>query len=193
MYSQQRTAILLDHDLEALNLPYKYDWKQVTVPRDFQNQLGVVKGDTLIIRPHMLSKTAACVVVGDGPMSDMGNDNDRVNADTRRIIKTKIGQAVLVEKIDVIPAEEIKVEWFIHSLIKKYIEPELRQMITDLLRQFIFIELADLPLMTADRFVTTLTLPDNPEHTYNVTYWIRKLKPGFPVVKLIPATKLEVY
>ena len=86
MYSQQRMAILLDHDLDAMALPYKHNWKQVTVPRDFQNQLGVVKGDTLIIRPNMLSKTAACVVVGDGPLDDMGNDIVRVNSHTRRII-----------------------------------------------------------------------------------------------------------
>lgn len=193
MYSQQRTAILLDHDQNSMNLPYKHTWKQVTLPNDFQNQLGVVRGDALIIRPHMLSKTAACVVVGNGPAKDMGNDIVRVDADTRRIIKSSIGQAVLVEKIDVIPAEEIKIEWFISSMVKKYIEPSTSQKITDTLRDFIFVELADLPLMIADRFKTVLTLPDNPEHSFNVTYWLRKIKPGFPVVKLVPSTQLIVY
>lgn len=193
MYSQQRLAILLDHDPSSLNLPYKHSWKQVTLPNDFQNQLGVVRGDTLIIRPHMLSKTAACVVVGTGPAKDMGNDIVRVDAGTRRIIKTSVGQQVLVEKIDVIPAEEIKIEWYVSSMIKKHIEEHTKQKITYTLKDFLFVELADLPLMQADRFQTILTLPDNPEHSYNVTYWIRKIKPGFPVVKIVPSTRLTVY
>lgn len=192
MYSQQRTAILLDHDLNSINLPYKHNWKQITLPIDLQNQLGVVKGDTVIIRPNMLSKTAACVVVGEGPLNDIGNIV-RVDTYTRKIIKTAIGQIVLVEKIDVIPADEIRIEWFISSIVKKYIEPDVRQSITNFLREIIFIELADLPLMKADRFKTSIILPDRPEHSYKITYWIRNLKPGFPVVKLIPSTKLDVF
>ena len=193
MYSQQRTAILLDHDSSSLNFPYKHVFKQVTLPSDFQNRLGVVKGDSLIIRPHMLSKTAACVVVGEGPSEDMGNDIVRINSVARRIIKSVVGQAVLVEKIDVIPAEKIEIEWYITTMVKRHMDPALRQNITSILNDFLFIELSDLPLMIADRFTTTLTLPNNPEHTYNVTYWIRKLKPGFPVVKLVPSTKLHIY
>ena len=193
MYSQQRTAILLDHDSSSLNFPYKHVFKQVTLPSDFQNRLGVVKGDSLIIRPHMLSKTAACVVVGEGPSEDMGNDIVRINSVARRIIRSVVGQAVLVEKIDVIPAERIEIEWYVTSMIKRHMDPALRQSITNILNDFLFVELADLPLMIADRFTTTLTLPNNPEHTYTVTYWIRKLKPGFPVVKLVPSTKLHIY
>lgn len=193
MFSQQRTAILLEHDTSSIDLPYKHTWKQITLPHDFQNQLGVVRGDTLIIRPNMLSKTAACVVVGSGPDKDMGNDIVRVNSETRRIIKTAVGQPVLVEKIDVIEADHIHIEWFISSLIKKHIEPETKQIITNTLVGFIFQELADLPLMQADRFITSITLPDNPEHTYKVTYWIRKFKPGFPVIKIVPTTILHVF
>ncbi len=192
MYSQQRFAILLDQDSNFQNLPYKHAFKQVTLPTDLQNQLGVVRGDSLIIRPDMLSRTAACVVIGEGPSGDMGNDIVRINSVARRIIKSSVGQSVLVEKIDVIPAEEIKIEWFLTSYVKKHLDSELCQNITALLQNFLFLELADLPLMVADRFTTALTLPNNPEHTYNVIYWIRKVKPGFPVFKLVPSTKLLI-
>ena len=193
MYSQQRMAILLDHGSESQNFPYRHLFKQVTLPTDFQNQLGVVRGDSIIIRPHMLSRTAACVVVGEGPSVDMGNDIVRLNSVARGIIKTSVGQPVLVERIDVLPAEEIKIEWFISSLIKKHLEFDFRQAITTKLTNNLFSDLADLPQMVTDRFSTTLTLPHNPEQTYNVTYWIRKVKPGFPVVKLVPTTKFHIF
>jgi hypothetical protein len=193
MYSQQRTAIVLDHDLDTLNLPYNHSWKQVTLPNDFQNQLGVVNGDTLIIRPHMLAKPAACVVVGNGPPDDMGNDIVRVNSDTRRITRTFIGQTVLVEKFDVIPADEIYIEWYISLVIKKYLDVEIKDSITETLSEFLFSDLADLPLMRADRFITTITLPKRPDQTFKINYWIRKFKPGFAIVKLTPTTKLHVF
>lgn len=193
MYSQQRTAIVLEHNLETLNFPYKHVFKQVTLPGDFQNRLGVVKGDSLIIRPNMLSKPAACVVVGEGPDKDMGNDIVRISSFARKIIKSSLGQAVLVERIDVIPADELNIEWYISGLVKKYIEPELRSSISAFLTNSLFLDLADLPLMVKDRFTTTLTLPNKPEQTYNISYWIRKAKPGFPVVKLVPNTRLHIY
>ena len=193
MYSQQRAAILLDHDLESFSFPYKHIFKQVTLPGDFQNMLGVVKGDSVIIRPNMLSRTAACVIVGEGPEKDMGNDIVRISPFARKIIKSSVGQAVLVERIDVIPAEELKIEWFITNQIKKYLEAELKSKINSFLANNLFVELADLPLMVADRFTTTLSLPNHPEHTYKITYWIRKAKPGFPVFKLVPSTTLHIY
>lgn len=193
MYSQQRTAILLEHDSSSFNFPYKHAFKQVTLPSDFQNRLGVVKGDSVIIRPNMLSRTAACVIVGEGPEKDVGNNIVRINSFARQIIKGLVGQPVLVERIDVIPADVLHIEWFITSQVKKYIEPEVQKSINTLLSNFIFLELADLPLMVRDRFQTTLTLPNNPEHTYKITYWIRNVKPGFPVVKLVPRTQLHIY
>ncbi len=193
MYSQQRTAILLEHDSESLNFPYKHTFKQVTLPNDFQNRLGVVKGDSLIIRPNMLSRTAACVIVGEGPEKDMGNDIVRINSVARRIIKSSVGQPVLVERIDVIPADKISIEWFASSQVKRFIDPDVKKSIDSMLTNYLFMELADLPHMTADRFTTTLALPNNPDHTYKITYWIRKVKPGFPVVKLVSTTQLHVY
>jgi len=191
MYFQQRKAILLEHEL-GLHLPYKHYWKQVTLPISLQSELGADKGDIVIVRPDMLAKTAACVIVGTGPQKDFGNNVVRVSSDIKRVLKTSIGYPVLIEKIDVIPADEIKIEWFIPSLTKKYIDPNVRESISKHLIDLIIFELSDLPLMRADRFSTTLSLPD-PEHNYKINYWIRSYKPGFPVVKINSDTQIILY
>lgn len=36
MYFQQRSAILLDHDIKNNKFPYKHIWKQTTLSMDFQ-------------------------------------------------------------------------------------------------------------------------------------------------------------
>jgi len=193
MYFQQRSAVLLEHELEYRNTGiYKHLWKQITIPKSFQNNLGVTNGDIVIIRENLLTKTLACVICGEGPLKDDGNPIVRVNKETRKLINTNVGNFVLIERIDVVPADEVYIEWYYH-LPKRFLDENLKKKINQLLHEFIFQELADLPLMERDRFTINLPIPTDLEQNYKIVYWIRSARPRFPVVQLNPETKLIIF
>jgi bifunctional DNA-binding transcriptional regulator/antitoxin component of YhaV-PrlF toxin-antitoxin module len=195
MYFQQRTAVLLEHDSKEQDFyVYKHPWKLITIPKSFQNFLGVDNGDVVIIRKNLLSKTMACIISGESPLKDDGTPIVRVNKETRNRININIGDFVLIEKIDVIPADEVTIEWYYQKLPKRFMDTSLKDKISQLLHEFIFQELADLPLMKQDRFTIDLPIPtESDNHYYKIVYWIRSFRPRFPVIKLDPETELKIF
>jgi hypothetical protein len=186
MYFPQRIAELQSHEaLKNLNLPYKHLWKQVLIEPLLQTELGVNKGDTVLIRPHMMTPyPAACVVSGESPSLDHGRSIIRLHSTAYLRMKADVGSNVIVEKIDVIPASKITLQWFVRFIPRNHLNKKMKEQIIKNLKSIIFHDIQDLPIMVNDKFSTLLSFPDEPDKVYDLDYWIKEVIPRFPVVKL---------
>lgn len=191
MYFRQQTTVLLE-DINNFSDIYRIKWKQITIPKSLQQYLNVKIGDAVILRKNLLSRPIVCVVCGTSPIEDDGNIV-RVSREITKRLRIEIGQPVLIEKIDVVSAEIVTIEWYYHQLPKKFMDNCLQEIINQQLRDSLFFELADLPLMEHDRFSTILSIDSEICQSYKIVYWIRAVRPQFPVVRLNPETKLVTF
>ena len=191
MYFQQQTTVFLEY-INHFSDVYNVKWKQIIIPKSLQHYLNVKIGDAVIIRKNLLSSPLVCVVCGTSPEEDDGN-LVRVFREATKRIGIEAGEQVLIEKIDVISAETVAIEWYYHQIPKQFMYENLRKNINKQLHESIFLKFADLPLMERDRFSMTLSINSETNQTSNISLWIRAIKPQFPVVKLKPDTIMNIY
>ena len=111
MFSQQKRATIkslaslmnspieLSKEVKSPELPFRHPkWKLALVEPVFQSQLGVVPGDTIILRKDMLSRPIACVVADYYPISDIGMNVIRLSDFAKQKLNCETNIQILVEK-----------------------------------------------------------------------------------------------
>ena len=185
MFSQQKRGIIkpipigtensLEMSIEnskTLNNSYRHPhWKFALVEPILQSQLGVVSGDTILLRVDMLSKSVACIVANYYPISDIGMNIIRLSKFAMDKLNIGKNDNVLVERWDKIYSKKIILEYFIPNRIKN--------------------ELKLLPIALHDYFETSVNL-DSREEPLNVDYWIKRLSPDFPITTVTKETNIIV-
>jgi hypothetical protein len=207
MYSQQKHASIkpipfdknysTEMSIEELKkevFPYRHpSWKLALVEPVLQSQLGVVSGDTILIRIDMLSKPVACTVANYYPVSDIGMKIIRLSKFAIDKLDMGKNNQVLVEKWDKINSKKLTLEYIIESwTIDQQIEhQELLSYLEGVLPNIVKDELKLLPIALHDYFETSINVK-NREEPLNVDYWIKQLSPNFPITTVTKETKIEV-